>query len=176
MTGRRFPMKWSWSALLSWASADVCPASSPWSVMPWPAAPSSLHTPSYPSPPQSPAKIRRLWRCWLRWNGIICFFFFLNLQHSWVLLYSLAVHSMRTSKCRSCTTLASVFPKAIESILSHQCGYPLSEKHLNTLRWYYLLVIKGIFYQKPISSLRCCYFCPNTLIVHLTVLPLLCCI
>lgn len=32
--GRRSPMKWSWSGLLSWVWADVCPLPSPSSIMP----------------------------------------------------------------------------------------------------------------------------------------------
>lgn len=106
--GRRFLMKWSWSGLLSWVSADVCPLTSPWSVMPL----TSQHSPqsslphpvSHPLTP-SPHKIRRLWRVWLQWNGIKKNFFKLTTLR--VLLYSLAIHSMRTSKCHSCTTVAN---------------------------------------------------------------------
>lgn len=154
--GRRFRMKWSWSGLLSWVWADVCPSLSPSSIMPhlFQPPPPRLLLPS-PSLPV-PNKIRRLWRGWLRWRGIKKKILFYKLRALWVLLSSPAIHSLRTGTCR-CPTVADFFPESCLIFLAVSIWIALKRGVWNTLRWSCLLLTKGIFYLKPFLLLL--YFC-----------------
>lgn len=105
----------------------------------------------------------------MKWDKKIIFKKLLAL---WVLLYSPAIHSMRTGECYSCTDVADFFPESCVIFRAVHLASPWV-RHLKHTQ-----VVLSLGNKRSVLSealLPSIVFLFNTLIVHLTILPLLCC-